>query len=40
MDEKLVVWLHPEGSDQRQNNQMEVSEKCYPSGVHTGTSSV
>ena len=39
-DEELVGWSHPEGSGQRLNVQMEISDKWCPSGVCTGTSAL
>ena len=35
-----LTWLHPEGSGQWLNVQMEISDKWCPSGVHIGTSTV
>jgi len=40
VDEELVRLLYPEGSGQRLNVQMEISDKWCPSGVCAGTSTV
>jgi len=37
VDEELVGWLHPEGSGQWLNIQMEIGDKWCPSGLHIGT---
>jgi len=40
LSEELAGWLHPEGSGQQLDVQMEISDKWCRSGVCTGTSTV